>query len=437
MHKISKIISIATICFFIASALCAEEYDYINITNPSLNKIPIAVPLFKAMSNSEVEMKFSKTASALLSETLEFTGYFKLLNHDSTAIKNEERGIIGADINFQDWTSIGVEFLVTCGILAKNNIIEMEFRLYDTVKKQLIIGKKYKGWIDDQRTITHRFCSEIIFNLTGNRGVIGSKIAFVSNGSGNKEIYLCEFDGYNPKQLTHNKTITIFPAWSYDAKWIAYTSYAKGNPDIYIKHLRQKRGAIVAQKGINITPSWIPNRLGLGAVLSFSGDQEIYLLTETGKIIKRLTYNRGIDISPSFSPDGKMMAFVSKRSGSPQIHIMDLSSEKVRRLTFQGKYNTQPCWSPKGEQIAYSAMTKGQIDIFVIDVNNGNPIQLTYNAGSNESPSWSPDGSLIAFSSTRKGSSKIYVMTAYGTEQRCLLTLPKEQTEPKWSPSIF
>jgi TolB protein len=64
-------------------------------------------------------------------------------------------------------------------------------------------------------------------------------------------------------------------------------------------------------------------------------------------------------------------------------------------------------------------------------------MELTQDAGDNESPTWSPDGSLIAFSSTREGQSRIYVMTAFGTDQRRLLTMPGEQTNPKWSPNII
>jgi TolB protein len=69
----------------------------------------------------------------------------------------------------------------------------------------------------------------------------------------------------------------------------------------------------------------------------------------------------------------------------------------------------------------------------VIDVEGWQPLQLTYESGDNEAPSWSPDGSLIVFSSTREGPSRIYVMTASGTDQRRLLVLNGEQTNPKWS----
>jgi TolB protein len=74
-------------------------------------------------------------------------------------------------------------------------------------------------------------------------------------------------------------------------------------------------------------------------------------------------------------------------------------------------------------------------DIFVIGFNGRLSVQLTREAGNNESPSWSPDGSMIVFSSNREGRSRIYVMTAFGTDQRRLLTLPGEQTNPQWSPN--
>ena len=431
-----KIIYLISIAFFlIGSGLCSAEYDYIDITNPFLRKIPIAVPLFKNMSSGVTTEQLSIKASDLLAETLAFTGYFKILDRGAF-LADTQTDAVFSDINPQNWTSIGAELLITGGVLIKDQMVEMELRLYDTFKEQLLVGKKYTGGINDQREMVRLFCSEVIYVLTGDRGIFNSKIAFVSTNSGNKEIYICDFDGYNPKRFTHTESITLTPAWSSDGKWLAYTSYEKGKADLYIKHLTEKFGAVIAKNGINITPAWIPGKFVLAATLSFSGDQEIYLLTGTGKISKRLTYNWGIDLSPTWSPDSKQMAFVSKRSGTPQIYIKNIDSGVVKRLTFQGNYNTQPTWSPKGDILAYSAMEEGRSNIFVIGVDGEGPVQLTHNEGDNESPSWSPDGNLVVFSSTREGPSKVYVLTAYGTDQRRLLSMKGEQTDPEWSPRI-
>jgi TolB protein len=82
-------------------------------------------------------------------------------------------------------------------------------------------------------------------------------------------------------------------------------------------------------------------------------------------------------------------------------------------------------------------MSSGTNDIFVIDIEGRQPVQLTRDSGNNEAPSWSPDGSLIVFSSNREGSSRLYIMTAFGTDQRRLLVMAGEQTNPKWSTNDF
>lgn len=432
-------ISLILLCFcFLGgpsfAAQEADQYEYIDISNPFLRKIPLAIPSFKVDSTSPKEKLAAREASELLADSLGFTGYFKLLDQGAFLFDPEKDGVLTTEINFQNWTVIGAELLITGFYQTDSNgNIKLELRLFDTFKNKRILGKRYSGSPADRRKIILRFCSEVIDYLTGHPGYFQSKIAFLSTTSGTKEIYTCDFDGSNPKRETRNKAITLFPAWSSDGKWMAYTSYKAGKPDLFIKNLKDNTETIVAREGINITPAWVPGKFELAATLSFSGDQEIYLLTGSGKIIKRLTRNRGIDVTPTWSPDGKQIAFVSNRSGTAQIYIKDLSSDRVRRLTFEGNKNTQPTWSPKGDKIAYTSQINGKHDIFVIGLDGLDPIQLTSDTGDNESPSWSPDGSMIAFSSTREGPSRIFVMTAFGTDQRRLFALEGEQTNPKWS----
>jgi TolB protein len=412
------------------------RYDYIDITKPFLRKIPTAIPVFKAINRTGQESEIGKKGADILSEALDFTGYFTMLDRKAFLVDPQETDIVGAGINYKNWTVLGAELLVTSGVVVQDGILHMELRLFDTFQQKMLVGKKYTGAPEDLRKIMLRFAGEVIFYLTGNRGIFDSNIAFISTGTGKKEIYISDFDGHDVKRFTNHNSITLFPAWSGDGQWIAYTSYVKGKPDLYIQHVKQKRGFVVAREGINSFPAWVPGKFELAATLSFTGDQEIYLLSGEGKIIKQLTQSEGIDISPTWSPDGKQMAFVSRRAGSPQIYIKNADTGNVRRLTFQGNYNTQPAWSPLGDKIAFSSMDRTGINISIMGVDGSGPVRLTHNNKDNESPSWSPDGSMIAFSSTREGSSRIYVMTAFGTDQRRLLTLPGEQSNPKWSPSV-
>jgi TolB protein len=416
-------------------AVPAADYGYIDLTNPYLRKIPIAIPDFKTVSDDAATVELAARGTRLTTETLDFTGYFAPVDPGAFLVDPKTMGVTEADIDFKAWTGIGSELLITGLARVADGVVDLELRLFDTVKQERLIGKRYTARQDDLRRLIRRFCSEVLMRLTGNPGPFDSQIAFRSGQTGNQEIFTCDFDGYNPRRFTRSGSISLAPSWSSDGQWISYTSYQRGRPDLYIRHRLENRGTVVAENGINLNGEWVPGRLELAATLSFSGDQEIYLLSGSGKIIKRLTHQADIDVSPTFSPDGEKMAFVSKRAGSPQLYIMDMASGRSDRLTFQGPYNTQPSWSPKGDRIAYTAMEKNRIDIRVIDLETRNIIQLTRDSGDNESPSWSPDGSLIAFSSTREGPSRIYVMTSFGTDQRRLLSLPGEQSQPDWSPN--
>lgn len=411
--------------------VCSAEIK-VTVNNPNMRKIPIAIPVFNASAGGEEAI--ARKGADILGSTLDFTGFFKLLDRGSFLEdpKNFNPGVV----NYRNWTAIGAEILVTGQTQMQGDTLQMDLRAYDTFKGNLLVGKRYKGHVNDLQKMVRRFASEIIFALTGNWGIFDSQICFVSTGTGFKEIYMSDFDGGNPQQITNHRSISLTPALSPDGNWIAYTSYAKSRPVIFIRNMVGGGGTISSESNMNITPEWVPGKFMLAATLSLGGSQEIYLLTGAGKIIKKITNSPGIDVSPSFSPDGHRFAFVSDRAGSPQIYIGDTDSGRADRITFEGKYNTQPSWSPKGDKIAYSSMGNGHVNICVIGVSGGGAAQLTYNSGRNEYPSWAPDGSMIAFASNREGSSRIYVMTAYGTDQRRLVSLPGEQTSPKWSARV-
>ena len=439
----NKIILYIIFCFlslsFSVGALSpayAKDYDYINISNPFLRKTPVAVTRFKYFNGHVAEIEDAGKAKEILIKALNFTGYLKTMNPAAFLSNPAESGIQLGQIRFQDWTAIGAEMLITGGISESKGKVKFELRLFDTFNTKLLVGKVYTGPRSQIRKMIHLFCSEISYKLTGKWGVFNSKIAFISTVNGKKEVFTSDFDGTNLKQITFHKSICLSPSWSFDKKWLAYVSYARGKPQIFIKNLKEKRGSIVNYKGMNISPDWMPGQLKLAAALSFSGDQEIYLLTLTGKIIKRVTKSWGIDVSPRFSPDGKKIVFTSKRTGTPQVYIKDIGTSRVQRLTFKGFNNTSAVWSPDGKKIAFVGIEKNNINIFVMDIVSKMSVQLTMNAGDNEDPSWSPDGSMLTFTSNRKGGvSRIFVMNASGSDQRQLVRIKGRQSQPDWSMS--
>lgn len=417
----------------VTSSIC-YGYQYIDV-NPSTNKkIPLAVAGIEAMAGDSDSSGNAGNVRKLLGDTLAFTGYFDVMAFSQ--IGDEPGGLDEGSVNFAKWTGAGAELMVSGGVKMSGGQIQMDLVLFDTFKGQRLIAKRYTGSPDMSRKMVRRFCSEIMRLLTNKAGFFDSSIAFVSRVKGNKEIFTCDFDGYNIRQETRENSISVSPSWSSDGQRLVYTSYRTGQPSLHIKSIGQAKSIVAKPSRLNISPVWLPGQHLLAATLASGDDQDIYLLTGEGKIIKKLTDNIGIDVSPTFSPDGKKMAFVSSRAGTPQIYVKDVDGGNTVRITYEGKYNTNPSWSPDGSKIAFSAARGGAHNVCVINPDGSGFMALTTSEGNNETPSWAPDGSLIAFSSTREGASRIYVMTAYGTDQRRLLTMGGEQSEPRWSPNM-
>ncbi len=424
---------------------------YIDIRSPSFRKLPIAIAPFKTPLNRNEEMKLGERATDILNSDLDLSGFFALIKPKTSgegvvnspregSSSASDRGVAGTtaeSINFQSWAQAGAEASVLGEVFYQSQSLTLEARLYDVVKKELIFGKRYIGEITDLSRMVHRFADEIVFALTGEHGFFQTKIAFVSKMTGNKEIYVMDFDGRNSRQITRHNSICLSPRFAADGMKIAFTSYKAGNPDLYVKNLRNgEERKISFYPGLNISPAWAPDGRRLALTLSKDGNPEIYIINQDGSGLKRLTDHPAIDVSPTWSPDSKRIAFVSNRGGNPQVYIMDAQGGNVQRLTFEGTYNTHPAWSPRGDRIAFDASLGGNQNICTIRPDGSDLRILTANLGRCEMPSWSPDGRNLVFSSTRDGGPHIYFIDAEGTRIKRLTFQKGGDTYPNWAPRI-
>lgn len=409
--------------------LSAEENaQYIAIRKEGASRI--AIILDNSTANGGIQSEWARSLDATIKGGLDFTGLFNLIPPPLN-IRNPQDGAL----NLASIVSVGGDIYVGGSVSKKSGNPVLEMHVNDASGKPLL-DRAYTGDETQLRDMGFRFCADLVELLTGKRSVFGTKIVFVSNRTGYKEVFMCDFNGENIVQLTASKSLSLTPALSPDGKYLAWTDYSSGLSDLYIKNLSTGLKTSVKKQGVCIAPAWLSGTDKCATTLSFEGEQNIYLIRADGAVDRRLTRSRAIDVSPAFSPDGGRMAFVSTREGSPQIFIQDMGSGNAHRLTFSGTYNTQPAWSPSGNKILYTSMQKsGEINIFLINADGSGLLQLTRGSRVNEHPSWSPEGSMIVFSSNRQGTRKLYVMNADGANQRLLLRMDGEQQQPSWSGS--
>ncbi len=409
-----------------AQPCIAEDYIDINITDAKIKKINVAVPYFTEKNKPSIIHDSGKNMATLMGRALDFHGFINVL--DNTTMPTMDSGNLGA---------INAEYIITGKYKVDGNKLVLELRLIDGRTKRMIIGKRFRDKLNKQRQMILKFCDESIKKITGTPGISSSEISFTSDTSGFKEVYIADVLGDNIRQVTKHKKLTMTPRLSPDATKIIYTSYHNGNPNLYLIDFKKSAHltrAISRRKGVNYSPAWSP--YGKYIIITMSNDEtpDLYKLSLTGQILKRLTKANGINVSPSFSPDGKKIAFVSDRTGEPQIYTMNLRTGRTTRITYDGFENTTPSWSPDGKWIAFTARTDNGYQISKIAAEGrAKPIQLTNYWGSHESPKWSPDSRQISFTRTRNGVSKICTITSDGQWLRELFTLQGNQTNGNWS----
>jgi TolB protein len=316
--------------------------------------------------------------------------------------------------------------------------LAIEMRLYDltTPDFRLIASKRFEVIAAEARRGAHKVADEVVLQFTGEAGIADTRIAFVSSGSGNKELYLMDYDGAGVNRLTANRSINLSPTWSPDARSVAFTSYLGGYPFLYRLFAFERRPLqlLAGFPGVNSSPAWSPDGRSVALTLSKDGNPEIYVLNLATGAFRRLTTHRGIDTEPSWSPTGREIAFVSERAGPAQIFVMDAEGANVRRVS-HGGFATQPRWSPKGDTIVYTAR-QGGLDLWAVSPDGSNPRQLTAGPGRNEGAAWAPNGRHLTFQSDRTGRFQLYTMLADGSEQQALPRTGGESTSPSWSPRL-
>jgi TolB protein len=287
----------------------------------------------------------------------------------------------------------------------------------------VVLQKNYGG---DARRSVHQFVDDLVETLTGQKGIANSKIAFVSNRTGHKEIYTADYDGANVVQLTRDNAISVNPNLSPDGHRLAYTGYQSGYADIYLVDLASgARNRIIKYPGTNSGPSISPQGNRIACTMSKDGNPEIYVTNINGDSPHRLTRARGVESSPSWSPNGNEIVYSSDERGGPQLYRMSMDGGASHLLSTGFGYCTEPNWSPDGKKITFNVRSGGSFQVGVLELDNGST-RIIANDG--ERPVWGPDSRHVLFA---RGSGLFVIDSVSGRETRIVGDLGRV-SEPTW-----
>lgn len=439
--KLSRFLFVFVMCAFGAAAPAAAEV-VIDITKGSVEPVPIAVVDFIGANAGDSQI--GQDIARVVAADLERSGLFKPLDPKSF-IQNKESFQIQP--RFADWRLINAQALVHGRVeVSADGHLRVEYRLWDVFAESQMIGQAYNAQPQGWRRIAHMIADSIYRRITGEEGYFDTQIVYVAEtGPQNKRIKrlaIMDQDGENHRLLTDGSDLVLTPRFSPTSREVAYMSYYRDTPRVYVLHLDSGRREVVGDfPGMTFAPRFSPDGNKVIMSLAQNGVTNIYELDLRTRRSKRITNNTMIDTSPSYSPDGNQIVFNSDRSGAQQVYVMNADGSGQTRISFgDGRYAT-PVWSPRGDLIAFTKMKGGEFFIGVMRP-DGSGERLLTKGYLVEGPTWAPNGRVLAFwretpnnSSGTGGTSKLYTIDLTGYNERQIIT-PFNASDPAWSPLI-
>ena len=249
---------------------------------------------------------------------------------------------------------------------------------------------------------------------TGNVGFYGARgnsvswtpegrIIFVSNESGNLDIWIMDPDGANRKQLTANTGQNASSVVSANGRYIVFTSDRAGTGSIWRMNIDGSDTVRLTDGPGDFLPSVSPD--GKWVVYSSTGP--------THPVVSKVSIDGGpaaqltdrVGIAPVVSPDGKLVAYVYPDSSDPfappnRIAVIPFEGgAPIKTFSFQGSGTivTLPQWSPDGSSILYPVSNNNVTNLWSQPLDGGPPKQVTnFKDSLITGFAWSRDGKQLA-----------------------------------------
>ncbi|MBS0623797.1 MAG: Tol-Pal system protein TolB [Verrucomicrobia bacterium] len=325
-----------------------------------------------------------------------------------------------------------------------------------TGKAKQVKGIDITGNLAQDRCKLHQIADTLHQWVFGYPGIASSHILYTvrtrqspSSDTWTSEVWECDYDGANKRQITHDGHLCVTPTYLYQdlgmaARNFLFVSYKVGQPKIYLCNTQSgtlKR--LCYLRGNQLMPAVCSSRQMLAFISDIGGNPDLFIQSFSpeqgliGKPRQLFTAPMSAQGTPTFSPDGKFLAFVSNKDGTARIYKISVDDpSSVTLISKRNRENSAPCWSADGTKLAYCAQTAGVRQIWIYDLHTKEEWQLTTGSTHKENPTWAADSLHLMFNSATDTTAELYLINLNQKEALQITSGPGEKRFPSWEPQL-
>ncbi|HKW24462.1 MAG TPA: protein kinase [Terriglobales bacterium] len=234
----------------------------------------------------------------------------------------------------------------------------------------------------------------------------GRSVAFTSDSSGHRQIWVKLIGGGPPLQITHDASEHLYPRWSRDSASILYFAPPREG---------EEQGALWELPALGGEPRRLVSSLSDCGV-SHDGQKLAFFQLTHGQVRLVVTDRDGAGakailqapptyeyVHPRWSPNDHTIAYEHAAAiWADDVYTVNVSGGKPRQVTTEGDLMNGLAWTQDGSGIVYSSARNNTVlylpimHLWFKRLDGGPPQQLTFGEDSYEGPDTGDNGTILA-----------------------------------------